>query len=175
MTAQGSPRTRSARAINSRSELLAEIALGELEHVQLEAPPGVAEPPGQCYVRQMRRHVRALPEAGPRSARSRARRSSKVARRSRSIGISNRSKSSSSVERLGRRLPSWCSESACWVIPSAWLASTSDVLCRPRSGGGCLLRRTLAPRRCSSGYAKSSMRRDGELRAELARKPTLRR
>jgi len=36
VTSQGNPHTRFARAINSRSVLLAEIALGELEHVQLE-------------------------------------------------------------------------------------------------------------------------------------------
>ena len=36
MTAQGSTRTRFARAIGARNVILAEIALGELEHVQLE-------------------------------------------------------------------------------------------------------------------------------------------
>ena len=36
MTAQGNPRTRFARAITARNVLLAEIALGELEHVPLE-------------------------------------------------------------------------------------------------------------------------------------------
>jgi len=36
VTAQGNSRTRLARAITARSVILAEIALGELEHVQLE-------------------------------------------------------------------------------------------------------------------------------------------
>ena len=36
VTAQGNPRNRFARAITSRSVLLAELALGVLEHVQLE-------------------------------------------------------------------------------------------------------------------------------------------
>ena len=36
VTAQGSPATRFARAISARNVFLAEIALGELEHVRLE-------------------------------------------------------------------------------------------------------------------------------------------
>ena len=36
MTAEGNPRARFARAITARSVILAELALGELEHLRLE-------------------------------------------------------------------------------------------------------------------------------------------